>query len=232
MKAEKSFVILSVLFLLGTEWLQAQDCKMYFPQKVGSVREMKSYTSKDKYTGKMVQEVLSKNASANQMDLKVRTTIYDDKDVSTGTHDVEVKCENGIFKIDMTDYLSGLLQAYQSMDVEMKGDNLTIPSSLSAGETLPDAKAEIIVRSNNLQIMDMFVTILNRKVEGVEKMTTPAGTFNCFRISYDVDSKTKLIHITSKTVEWIATGVGVVRSENYDKKGKLASYSVLTRITD
>ena len=212
--------------------LKAQDCKLYFPQKVGSVREMKTYTDKDKLTGRMVQEVLSKNVSGSDVDITVRTTVYDDKDVAAGTHDVEVKCENGVFKIDMSDYLSNLLQAYQSMEVEMKGDNLTVPSKLSVGETLPDASVRIIVRSSGLQIMDMTVTIMNRKVEARENMTTEAGTFDCYKISYDVDSKTKLMHMTTKTVEWMAADVGIVRSESYNKKGKLASYSVLTKFED
>ncbi len=232
MNVKKILFAFSISFLTGILSLQAQDCKMYFPQKVGSVREMKSYTAKDKYTGKMVQEVLSKNVTGKNVDITVRTTVYDDKDAQTGSHDIQVRCENGVFKIDMTDYLSGLLQAYQSMEVEMKGDNLTIPASLNVGESLPDATAEIIVRSGGLQIMDMTVTIMNRKVEAREKMTTDAGTFDCYKMSYDVDSKTRLIHMTTKTVEWMAGDVGVVKSENYDKKGKLASYSVLTRFND
>ncbi len=232
MRTKKILFLLIAIFFSGIMILNGQDCKMYFPQKVGSVREMKTYTAKDKYSGKMQQEVIMKNESGNDVTIKVRTTVYDDKDNPSGTHEVEVRCEGGVFKIDMTDYLSSLLQAYQSMEVEMKGDNLTIPSSLTEGETLPDASAEIIIRSGGLQIMDMTVTIMNRKVLGRESLTTEAGTFDCYKISYDVDSRTRLIHMTNQTVEWIAGDVGVIRSEIYDKKGKLGSYSVLTRFSD
>jgi hypothetical protein len=34
----------------------------------------------------------------------------------------------------------------------------------------------------------------------------------------------------SKNVDWVAKDVGVVRSEQYDKKGDLNSYTVLTEI--
>ncbi len=228
MKILRSFFIFSLL-VPGLLTARAQDCKMYFPGEVGSVREMKTYNQKDKYTGKMVQEVLSKDVNQNNVDIVVQTTVYDDKDQTTGSHKIGVKCENGIFRIDMTDYLTGMLQAYQEMEVEMKGDDLTLPASLVAGEALPDASTEIIVRSGNIRMMDMVVTFMNRKVEAQEKMTTDAGTFDCYRIGYDIDSKTRLIHLTTHTVEWIAPDVGIVRSETWDKKGKMASYSVLTR---
>ncbi len=232
MNLRKPLYIIFSLFVSVYFSLDAQDCKLYFPQNVGSVREMKTYDSKDKQTGKMMQEVLEKDVKGNNVNIKVRTIVYDDKDAEVGNHEIEVRCEDGVFKIDMTDYLSSMLQAYQSMEVEMKGDNLSIPANLNPGETLPDASVEVIVRSSTIQIMDMTVTIMNRKVEAKEKITTEAGTFDCYRISYNVDSKTKILHITTRTVEWLAEDVGVVKSESYNKKDKLASYSVLTKFKD
>jgi hypothetical protein len=64
-------------------------------------------------------------------------------------------------------------------------------------------------------------------VEALENMTTPAGTFKCYKIASTIETKS-MISITTHTVEWMAKDVGVVRSENYNKKGKLTSYMVLT----
>jgi len=232
MKISRQIIAFSLVSFGLVTLLSAQDCKLYFPQKTGSVREMKSYTKKDDYTGKMVQEVLSKHVEGNNVDITVRTTMYDDKDTETASHEIEVRCEDGVFKIDMTDYLSELLQSYQSMDVELHGDNLVIPPDLKIGESLPDASAEIIVRSGGLKIMDMTVEILNRQVEARENITTEAGTFDCYKITYVVEAKTKLMNVTTRTVEWLAENVGIVKSENYNRKDKLSSYSVLTRFEE
>ena len=74
----------------------------------------------------------------------------------------------------------------------------------------------------------MNIIITDREVVGKETLTTPAGTFECFVISQSNVSKgmTGTIKRTSK--QWIAAGVGVVKTEDYKKNGKLDGYSLLT----
>jgi hypothetical protein len=74
--------------------------------------------------------------------------------------------------------------------------------------------------------MTMVVKVYDRKVEAVEDVTTPAGTFSCYKLSYTVESKT-MFTIIAKSTDWIAKRVGVVRSESFDKNGKLTGYMVL-----
>ena len=77
-------------------------------------------------------------------------------------------------------------------------------------------------------IMNMFVNITNRKVEGKESVTTPAGTFDCFKITYDIETKFG-VKIERNAIEWIAKNVGTVRSESY-KGDKLEGYTELTKL--
>ena len=79
--------------------------------------------------------------------------------------------------------------------------------------------------------MNMSVRISNRKVEAQEDITTPAGTFKCFKITYDVDSKV-IFKTQGKGVEWISQQVGTVRTESHDSKGKMLSYSLLSEIKE
>ena len=46
--------------------------------------------------------------------------------------------------------------------------------------------------------MDMSIKIYNRKVEAKEDITTPAGNFSCYKISYDMESSTKVINTSLK----------------------------------
>jgi hypothetical protein len=66
-------------------------------------------------------------------------------------------------------------------------------------------------------------------VDAIEDVTTPAGTFNCVKISYDIETKT-FMTMRASGIEWYAKDVGVVRSESYNGKGKLTGYSVLNDI--
>lgn len=68
-----------------------------------------------------------------------------------------------------------------------------------------------------------------RKSEANKSTTTPAGTFDCFKISYDSEIKAGL-KMTVKGVEWVAKNIGVVRSESYDKNGKLTGYTVMSAL--
>jgi len=75
----------------------------------------------------------------------------------------------------------------------------------------------------------MTVNVSNRKVEAVESLTTPAGTFECYKISYDVATK-MMINVKTKGVEWFSKGVGMVKSETYDSAGKLLGSNVLASV--
>lgn len=230
MKRNKLLSLLTfITFSIG---ISAQDCKMYFPEEIGIVREMTNYDKKDRQTSRILQTIKDKNESGGNVTLLVETLIFDEKDNEFSNSEVEVGCIDGVFRIDMSDYVSEMLQAYQTMEIEMEGNNLVFPVNLSIGDQLPNGEMNIQVSSNGITIMNMDVRIENRKVEGKEKITTDAGTFDCYKISYETITNTRMLSTSINGVEWIAEGVGVVKSESYNKKGKLSGYSLLTKLSD
>jgi len=81
-----------------------------------------------------------------------------------------------------------------------------------------------------MTMMNMTISITNRKVEAVENVTTPAGTFECYKISYDIATK-MMINVKMKGTEWYAKNVGLVKSESYNNDGKLMGSNLLTGLT-
>lgn len=75
--------------------------------------------------------------------------------------------------------------------------------------------------------MNMSVRMYNRKVEAFESVTTPTGTFDCYKLTYDMDVKS-IMKMTVKATQWVAKNVGAVKTESLDKNGKLVGYSLLT----
>lgn len=75
--------------------------------------------------------------------------------------------------------------------------------------------------------MKMNVMMTDRKITGKESITTPAGTFDCYILTYKMDTKMAL-NISTSGKQWLAPKVGIVRDEVYNKSGKLTSYSELT----
>ncbi len=222
-------IILLFAIILFVPVARAQDCTLFYPESIGTLREMTNYDKKDRVTGRVHQTISDKSTSGGNISMDVETVIYDDKDEEINRSKVEVGCETGVFKVDMSDYVGEMLDAYREMEVEMKGDNLQFPPGMSEGDELPEGNINIQVSSSGIKMVDMDITIKNRKVEGKEEISTSAGSFDCFKISYDMEAKTNMFTVNTSGVEWIAEGVGVVKTESYNKRGKLNSYSLLTR---
>jgi hypothetical protein len=117
------------------------------------------------------------------------------------------------------------------MEMEMKMDNLEFPSNLKEGQTLKDASFEMTAKNSPMPMKFNF-NITDRKVEGKESVTTPAGTFDCFKISEKTHSKMMISNMEFTTVQYIAEKYGAVKTETYRSNGKLMGYSLLTKFEE
>lgn len=81
---------------------------------------------------------------------------------------------------------------------------------------------------------DVYFKVEDRKVWGEEKVNTPAGTYNAFKLSYNMDIRFKVmgmgIPMKVKVLEWYSPGVGVIKTESFNKNGQLEERSVLSSI--
>ncbi len=219
---------LALLTLLTTSGLSAQDCAAYFPMEEGAVRVMETYDKKDKPEGKMTYEVTEIATEGNITYIHVHMKVEDQKGKEMYDSGMRMECEGGVFRVDMKNYMmAGMFPEGSGMDVEVDSRNLEFPAVLEVGMQLPDGYISTTVNSGGMALMSTKVEVVNRKVEALESVTTPAGTFECFKISQESNVKS-VMSMTTRSVEWIAKDVGVVRSETYDKKGNLEGYSVLT----
>lgn len=66
---------------------------------------------------------------------------------------------------------------------------------------------------------------------GTEKVDTPAGSFECVKINTENQGDVLKARRPQYTTEWYAKGIGLVKSESYDKRGKVTERTVLQSIT-
>ncbi len=207
---------------------RSQDCTLYFPSDEGTLLEFTQYDRKDRITGSTIQKVIGKETSGNSLLLTVQNTMYDDKGDTIMDTRMRLECRNGEFYFDMSSFFGDeSMAALEDLELSIEGDNLAYPAGMKAGDALEDGQIRIIV--GKMPALNTTMTISNRKVEAVEPVTTQAGTFECFRISYDIETKT-VMTFHSKGIEWIARDVGTVRSETLNKNGKLNGYTILSRL--
>jgi len=225
----KKIIVLTTMFLFATLITTAQDCKFYLPKTQGAQIEYKSYDGKDKLTGSSIQSIKEIKESGGSYTAWIETKSFDKKGKETGSNEYSVKCENGTYSVDMKSFMDAqTMAAYEDMDVKVNSDNIEIPANIKVGDELKDGKLEISVYSEGMKIMSMTTDITQRKVEAKEEITTEAGTFSCYKITYTITVKT-MFSVRMEAAEWIAEDVGTVKSETYSK-GKTMGYTLLTGI--
>ncbi len=225
----KKTIVFAGIILFSSLLTFAQDCTFYYPKTQGAKLEFKSFDKKDKLTGSSIQTIKEFKETGNSISALIETQSFDKKGKDLGKTEFSVMCENGEYSVDMKSFMSSqTMEAYEEMDVKVESNNLKIPANLNIGDDLGDGKLEISVYSEGLKIMGMTTDITKRKVEAKEEITTEAGTFDCYKITYTITVKT-LFSARMEAAEWIAEDVGTVKSETYSN-GKSMGYTLLTGI--
>ena len=197
---------------------------------------MTHYSVKDKVTGKSLSQILSVEDNGGVLTAHIKGTAFDKKGEEITSLNFEYICDNGVLKMDMNKFIPvDMFGSDTDIEFEMKGDYLELPKSLEIGQSLKDGMIEgkMTMEGNPAMAnMALAVKIFNRKVEAKEDITTPAGSFSCYKISYEMESSTKVMGINNKVnlkgIDYLSEGVGVIKTESYNKKGNLSSYSLLT----
>lgn len=217
--------LLAVIFYLNPS--TAQECG-YYQMNSGAIMGYQSMDEKGKLTGSSRITIMDVQNSGGIIAYTVKSEVFDSKNKLTQTGEYGMKCEGGIFSVDMKSLIDPKsMEGFKDMEISFSGMDMTYPSSLSVGQALPDANVTMTAGTGGMTLMKMTINITNRKVEAVEAVTVPAGTYNCYKITYDLETKMG-IKITSVAIQWINMGVGNVKTETYDKKGKLLGTTVLS----
>lgn len=224
-----SIFTLIFTFLIGGIALQAQDiCESLASLKKGTVIEYTTFTKKDKPDGIQRMEITETKEVGDRKYSTVHAVFEDKKgkEVANLTYDLE--CEDNVFYIDLRNLIDP--QAYAgmaSMEMEWDGVANSIPGNIKVGDELPDANLSMKASSGGMSILSMNVDVVDQKVVAREVIETSAGSFDCFKIESTTHIKA-IFKSTTNSIHWFSPKVGTVKTENYDKKGKLSSYTLLT----
>lgn len=114
----------------------------------------------------------------------------------------------------------------QEIDGKMVIGEISLPiREAKEGETF--ASSEFVM---NAGIARLVISIDDGKYLGTEELTTPAGTFLCTKMSFIRKVKFSIISETEYVTSWYAKGVGLVKEECRNKKGKIQDTQELIAI--
>jgi hypothetical protein len=204
----------------------------YFPSE-GTVLTYHNLDKKGKIESKIVYKVESVKQSGENADVTYFVESYGKKDELVFKDRITFKKEGDKLFFDMSNFVNkGAFQQNGEIPatVEIEGNSLEVPINGTAGQSLPDANMTIASDMGFVKLK-MTTNIVNRKVDNIEDLTVPAGTFNCMKISGDVSGKILGMNMSGKSVQWYSSGIGMVKSETYDKKGELSGSMVLVAVS-
>jgi hypothetical protein len=221
------FVILLAAFLTGS--VKSQECS-YYSLSEGMVTAYQNQDAKGKVTSTNRSTCLNVSKVGNATIYKMKGEYADAKNKNQSTREYKMRCEGGGFYVDMQSMVDPKsMEAFKGMEVSVDSKELIFPAGLAPGQVLPDANITISAATGGVSLLNLVINITNRQVAGTETVTVPAGTFECFKITYDVETK-MMFKIFATVVEYVNMGVGNVKTETFDKKGNLSGQTLLVEL--
>lgn len=193
--------------------------------------EYTNYDKKMKPDGVSSFKVTDVNTSGNTTDAVMAINFKDKKGKEVYNTDYKLSCTGNMVTLDYQSLLpTEMMEQYSEMDLKITGNDIEIPNELTVGEKLKDSNVNMTMSMSGIK-MNIAINVINRKVEKKEKVTTPAGTFDCYVLYSDNESKMMMANQTYPSRVWLAEGVGMVKQETYKKNGSLMVKTELTKFS-
>jgi hypothetical protein len=222
----KLLTLFSFLFICGT--LFCQDCSNYYYLQNNKTIEMTISNKNGKEAGKMTYTISDSKKSGAVVTATINSEFVDTKGktITKGTNNV--KCENGVMQMDMKVFIPAAQQEQMKSGTANASDVfLEYPANMNVGDQLKNGQLNMDYESAGGLKSSIEISITERKVEGKESVTTPAGTWECYKITSNNKITSRIagigIPINMTVTEWFAPGFGVVKTESRTGKTEITS---------
>jgi hypothetical protein len=234
---KKLLIAVSAITVLTASSFVAGDCAVFEPFTKGTQYTITSYDAAGKVNSTMESTVEEVKADGAKTTASI--SVVSKRDTSTSTSKYDLICDGTSFKMDITALAKQ--QAAQAggakdADISIEADQLEFPVAMKVGDPLPGGTIKMTMKTKQSPMPAVTtITIKDRKCVAVENRTTPAGTYECYKITSTMDGQMKMATMSfpiapTQSIEWFSFKVGSVRNESY-KDGKLQGYTELTKFT-
>jgi len=228
----KNFAFFILLFT-NNNALFAQDCKNYYYMINNAEVQMTMYDKNGVKSGTMTWKISGVKKDGTAFSSAVVSTLSDEKGAEIAKGNGLYKCDGGRLMADMRMSLPQDQAKQLKMNASLNDSYIEYPVSMQEGMQLPDGLLSMDMNNNGMA-SNMNFEIRNRKVVGKEKITSEAGSWDAYKITYDAVMKIKMagigIPMNMKTTEWFVPNFGIVKTETFNKKGKKMGSSLLTKL--
>lgn len=222
----KLITAFTMLLLSGN--LFSQDCANYYYLQNNKTIEMTISNKNGKESGKMTYIVSDSKKSGSSVTATINSEFVDVKGKTITKATNNVKCENGVMQMNMKTFIpAAQMEQMKSGTATATDVYLEYPANMNVGDQLKDGQFNMDYESTSGLKSSIEISIMERKVEGKESVTTPAGTWECYKVTSQNKIVSKIagigIPIRMSVTEWYAPGFGVVKTESKTGKTEITS---------
>jgi hypothetical protein len=194
-----------------------------------------SYDENNKISGSSKTHLIRVENIGSEVKATAQVERLDKKGKSLGSGEYVVRCKENILYFDMRNMMpQQQSEAFKDMEIAFEGIDVAYPANITVGAELPDAKINCSFKAKGngepIPFLAFNASTTNRKVVSKENITTPAGTFECFKITEDFEINS-IIRLKTKSINWYNKKYGSVRTESYRENGKLLGSTQITEHT-
>jgi hypothetical protein len=204
----------------------SQKCDGFYYLQNNKMVEMTTTNKKGKLATKGVYTISDVKKSGSSISSKVASELFDAKGKSIAKAAYTIQCNGGAMLIDMAMFIPAPQQQQMGTVAADAASYIEYPARMNVGDALKDGHFSMDFKMQTGIGASVTVEVTDRKVTGKETVTTPAGTWECFKISYNSKIIMKIgvgIPIKAKVTEWYAPGFGVVKSESGGSKSEITA---------
>lgn len=216
----------------------------FVPSEKGTALTYVNRDRKGNIIGRSVQTVtdIAETAEGTVITINDRALDADGKPLTADTSamsditvQIRISGDRVIFPMENIDQLIAEIKesilGNDDIDFTVAMDEICYPLHPQVGQQLETVHISMSLKSNDRQFDIIKITIKDRSITGRETVTVPAGTFDCWTVNETEVMKTPIgMGTTTQSVTWYAEGIGEVKSQTLNKRGKLEESSELVSI--
>jgi hypothetical protein len=223
-------VIMAALVAMIATGLYAQNT--FFAVKKGMVLTYRDSDANGKTSGYSILTIKDVKGSGKNMSITYGVEALDNNRKpmknSPGEQNLTVVVKDDVVYFDMNQLIPAEMKQ-QGVKMEISGIPMELPNSLQAGQRLKDSSVTMKMDLGIMK-MDTVIKMTDGRCLAVENVNVPAGTYKGHKITQTISTAAMGVNSVSRAVSWYASGIGTVKTENYDNKDKLTSSSVLIEL--
>ncbi|MBO7481828.1 MAG: hypothetical protein J6T63_06950 [Bacteroidales bacterium] len=207
---KKTFLAL-IITTLALLFANAGFAQTYMPEKVGTKITYVDKDAKDKIIQAFRYEITDVQKDDGKTTILFDVVWMNDKFKETGeVYKGKVWSADGYFHTDVR-YALGSMASLVNID-SIKGHTIILPEHPQNGEKLDDCR----ITGPGISITNTDIVVTTG-----QSVTTNAGTFDCIRVDSEDGAQITVIKVNASSKQWWKLGVGAIKYESYNKKGKM-----------